>query len=277
MCQQLGIEIGESTVESSDSNNVKSEGSKTGAKSVASDQNVRKQKKSKKRASSTVHESSSKVGEKCTTKGVAKRKKQKIMSVTEGNVSKSIKSDTESESDEIAKPKLKVKRNIISSDTSSSSTSNGHADDSANKPVFIPGKCISFSCPECKFTAKSSGKVYSHMVDNHNVSKLVCEYCKFSTKNSTSMYNHTMKYCWKISGETRKQKKERKTKMKSPIHVQTAKGQSQKYKCNYCAFMAGSSGAVYKHMSDQHNMDKFLCTYCNFSTGNKTSMYNHKT
>ena len=170
-----------------------------------------------------------------------------------------------------------MKRNIISSDTSSSSTSDGHADDSANKPVFIPGKCISFTCPECKFTSKSLGKVYSHMVDNHNVSKLVCEFCKFSTKNSTSMYNHTMKYCQKISGETRKQNKQRKTKMKSPIHVQTAKGQSQKYKCNYCAFMAGSSGAVYKHMSDQHNMDKFLCTYCNFSTGNKTSMYNHKT
>ena len=244
---------------------------------MASDQNVRKWKRSKKRASLTVRESSSEVGEKCGTKGVAKRKKRKIMSVTEGNVSKNVKSDSESESEEIAKPKGKVKRNIISSDTSSSSTSDGHADNSANKPVFIPGKCISFTCPECKLTATSLGNVYSHMVDIHNISKLVCEYCKFSMKNSTSMYNHTTKYCPKISGETRKQKKERKTKMKSPIHVQTAKGQSQKYKCNYCAFIAGSSGAVYKHMSDLHNMDKFLRTYCNFSTGNKTSMYNHKT
>ena len=88
MCQQLGIQIGESTVESSDSNNVESEGSETGAKSVTSDKNVRKWKRSKKRASSTVCESSSKVGETCATKGVTKRKKQTIMSVTEGNVSK---------------------------------------------------------------------------------------------------------------------------------------------------------------------------------------------
>ena len=272
----MGIEIGESTVESSDSNNVESEGSETGTKSVASDQNVTKRKRSKKRASLTVCESSSEVGEKCDAKGVTKRKKQKIMSVTEGK-SKNVESDSESKSEEIAKPKGKVKRNIISSDTSSSSTSDGHADHSNNEPVFIPGKCISFTCPECKFTAKSSGKVYSHMVDNHNVSKLVCEYCKFSMKNSTSMYNHTTKYCRKITREGRKQNKQRKKEMKSPIHVQTPKGQSQKYKCNYCAFFTGSSGAVYKHMSDQHNMDKFLCTYCNFSTGNKTSMYNHKT
>ena len=75
MCQQLGIEIGESTVESSDSNNVKSEGSETGAKYVASDQNVRKRKRSKKRATSTVNESISEVGKKCGAKGVANRKK----------------------------------------------------------------------------------------------------------------------------------------------------------------------------------------------------------
>ena len=96
-------------------------------------------------------------------------------------------------------------------------------------------------------------------------------------KNSTSMYSHTMKYCQKITGEGKKQNKQRKKEMKSPIHVQIPKGQSPNYKCNYCAFLAGSSSAIYKHMSDQHNMDKFLCTYCNFSTGNKTSMYNHKT
>ena len=175
MCQQLGIEIGESTVESSDSNNVESEGSETSAKSVVSDQNVTKWKRSKKRALLTVCESSSEVGEKCGTKGVTKRKKRKIKSVTEEK-SKNVESDSESESEEIVKPKGKMKRNIISSDTSSSSTSDGHADDSANKLVFIPGKCISFTCSECKFTAKSSGIIYSHMVDHHNVSKLVCEY-----------------------------------------------------------------------------------------------------
>ena len=204
MCQELGIEIRESTVGSSDSNNVESKGGETGAKSVASDLNVRKEKKSKKRALSKCHESSSEVGEKCVA-GVTKRKKRKITS--EG---KNVGSDSESKSEEIAKPKWKVKRNNISSDTSSSSssTSDGHADGSAYKPVFIPGKCISYTCPECKFTANSFGKVYSHMVDNHNVSKLVCEYCKFSMKNSTSMYNHTMKYCHKISGETRKQETE---------------------------------------------------------------------
>ena len=60
------------------------------------------------------------------------------------------------------------------------------------------GKGIHFSCPECNFTTKSSGKVYADMVDNHNVSVLVCEFCKFSTKKSTSMYNHRMKYCRKI-------------------------------------------------------------------------------
>ena len=147
MCQQLGIEIGESTVESSDSNNGESEESETGAKSVALDQNVTKWKRSKKRTSSTVCESSS---EEDDGEGVMKRKKRKIMSVniskkstlTEGK-SENMESDTESKSKEIGKrQKGKVKRNIILSNTSSSS--DGHADTTANKPVFIPGKCILF-------------------------------------------------------------------------------------------------------------------------------------
>ena len=54
--------------------------------------------------------------------------------------------------------------------------------------IYMCGKGIDFSCPECNFTAKSLEKVYADMVDNNNV----------STKNSTSIYNHRTKYCQKI-------------------------------------------------------------------------------
>ena len=64
--------------------------------------------------------------------------------------------------------------------------------------IYMRGKGIDFSCPECNFTAKSSGKVYADMVDNNNVSVLVCKFYKFSTKNSTFIYNHRTKYCQKI-------------------------------------------------------------------------------
>ena len=116
------------------------------------------------------------------------------------------------------------------------------------------------------------------MVDVHKLKKLVCSYCKFSTKNSTSFYNHTMRYCRKITQEGKdKQAKDIKSKdTKPPIHVQTPKGSGQKYKCMECNFITGSTGVVYKHMSDLHDMSKFMCSYCQFSTGNKTSMYNHK-
>ena len=65
--------------------------------------------------------------------------------------------------------------------------------------IYMHDLCmIDFSCPECNFIAKGSGKVDADMVDNNNLSVLVFKFCKFSTKNNTSIYNHRMKYCRKI-------------------------------------------------------------------------------
>ena len=52
-----------------------------------------------------------------------------------------------------------------------------------------------FCCTHCDFVAKSSGKVYSHMVADHGYKKLVCDFCKLSTANATSFHNHKTKYC----------------------------------------------------------------------------------
>ena len=112
--------------------------------------------------------------------------------------------------------------------------------------------------------------MYSHKVDEHKLEKLVCNFCKFTTKNSTSMHNHKKRYCAKVKGKATGKKK-----MESPLYADTEKG--KRYKCRECIFVAGSSGAVYKHMADMHGMSKFTCSYCKFSTGNKTSMYNHTT
>ena len=213
-----------------------------------------------------------------------KRKKCKII------VSDSSESEKENESiqtqkgsdgsdSEVQKKQIRRKRHWIVSDTSSDGGVE-KTDERSNstKPLHIPRASIGFACPECNFTGKSSGIVHSHMVDVHKLQKLVCGYCKFSTKNSTSFYNDTMRYCRKITQEGKdEQVKDIKCKQsKQPIHVQTLKGSGQKYKCTKCKFITGSTGAVYKHMSDLHDMFKFICSYCQFSTGNKMSMYNHK-
>ena len=129
------------------------------------------------------------------------------------------------------------------------------------------------------FSNQSSGKVYSHMEKVHGVKTFVCDFCKFTTKNRISMYNHTTKYCRKLRmmEKTGKDKDTKTKKSLTPIYVPDRKGGAKKYKCTECTFLAGSSGAVYKHMSEVHQMAKFSCSYCKFSTGNKTSMYNHRT
>ena len=64
------------------------------------------------------------------------------------------------------------------------------------KPTYVTnGK---FKCPDCDFVGKSTGKVYSHMVDAHGMANFTCDYCKFTTKNKTSFYNHNTRYCRKL-------------------------------------------------------------------------------
>ena len=43
-----------------------------------------------------------------------------------------------------------------------------------------------FACPQCDFTGKSSGKVYTHMAENHGMTKFEYDYCKFRTGNKMS-------------------------------------------------------------------------------------------
>ena len=67
---------------------------------------------------------------------------------------------------------------------------------SEKKPIYVSqGGEITFKCPDCNFSCKSSGKVYSHMSDIHDNKLFTCDFCKFMTKNKTSMYNHTTRYC----------------------------------------------------------------------------------
>ena len=291
VCEQFGIEVGESSCENTHKN-VDTDSESGGDDSAREEKSEGKVKKfSRKMVPHTV-ESSSEDGNR-GRKSVLKRKRRKIASAENVAMIGSDR-DSESESEETGEPKRKVyrRKRIISSESKEKeeqkrkvmkrvrivSSDNTSETDSqmSQKPIYVPGNSVQFACSECNFTAKSLGKVHVHMVDNHNISLLVCEYCKFTTKNSTSMYNHKTKYCRKI-GKDKKQQNMKTEEMKTPTHVHTTRGQSQRYKCKYCSFVAGSSGAVYKHMSDEHNMEKFLCTYCNFSTGNKISMYNHKT
>ena len=291
VCEQFRIEVGESSCENTHKN-VDTDSESGGDDSAREEKSEGKVKKFSRKTVPHTVESSSEDGNH-GRKSVRKRKRQKIVSAENVAMIGSDR-DLESESEETGEPKRKVyrRKRIISSESEekeeqkrkvmkrvriiSSDTTSETDSQMTQKPIYVPGNSVQFACSECNFTAKSSGKVHVHMVDNHNILLLVCEYCKFTTKNSTSMYNHKTKYCQKI-GKDKKQQNMKTEEMKTPTHVHTTRGQSQRYKCKYCSFVAGSSGAVYKHMSDKHNMEKFLCTYCNFSTGNKTSMYNHKT
>ena len=146
------------------------------------------------------------------------------------------------------------------------------------KPAYMSDG--SFKCLECDFHAKSSGKVYSHMADEHNMDNFTCDYCKFITKNKTSLHNHKKKYCRGRKKEKSEKKQvtnsSGKEQVKKPVSIKNADG-GILFKCGYCDFRGGSGGVVYSHMNQQHGMEKFECTYCHFSTANKTSMYNHKT
>ena len=144
---------------------------------------------------------------------------------------------------------------------------------------------VSFDCPQCNYSGKSAGIVYSHMADKHGMDSFVCEFCKFVTKNKTSMYNHRTRYCKsrKIEGmecaETEGKVTSKdvtgKKEYKNPIYV--SEDGITKFKCSHCNFEGKSTGKVYSHMVEEHKMEKFVCEFCHFETGNKTSMYNHKT
>ena len=50
------------------------------------------------------------------------------------------------------------------------------------------GQSIDFSCPECNFTTKGSGKVYADMVDNNNLLVLV-QYIYLQSQNEVLSKN----------------------------------------------------------------------------------------
>ena len=226
-----------------------------------------KERKPNKRKVSTNIENTEGKSEKESTDDVKakKRKKEnelkcsgKLKTVTKGKTSMSQTTSENGSEEECGNEKSKI----------SNSTSE-------KKPIYVSqGGEITFKCPDCNFSAKSSGKVYSHMSDIHDNKLFTCDFCKFRTKNKTSMYNHTTRYCRERDREGKTGDKEK--DMKSPICGKNTKG-VKVFKCTYCNFSGGSSGVVYSHMNKEHGMEKFVCSYCHFATGNKTSMYNHST
>ena len=133
-----------------------------------------------------------------------------------------------------------------------------------------------FACPKCDFTGKSSGKVYTHMAENHGMEKFECDYCKFNTGNKTSMANHKKMYCRKLKNtvtDSKKLKPDGESKME--ITYKRVDGKAN-FCCPKCDFVGLSEGKVYSHLCEQHGFEKFICTYCNFQSANKTSMQNHK-
>ena len=52
-----------------------------------------------------------------------------------------------------------------------------------------------YSCPSCDYVARSMGRAYTHMADEHNAGRFRCKKCPFTTKNPTSLHNHAKLYC----------------------------------------------------------------------------------
>ena len=133
-----------------------------------------------------------------------------------------------------------------------------------------------FVCPKCDFTGKSSGKVYTHMAENHGMEKFECDFCKFNTGNKTSFDNHKKRYCRKLKNtvtDRKKMKPDGESKME--ITYKRVDGKANFF-CPKCDFVGFSEGKVYSHLCEQHGFEKFICTYCNFQSANITSMQNHK-
>ena len=129
-----------------------------------------------------------------------------------------------------------------------------------------------FACPQCDFTGKSSGKVYTHMAENHGMAKFECDYCKFRTGNKTLMANHKREYCRELKQELGSM-----TSNTGPNIEPLKKRVDGKanYLCPKCDFVGLSEGKVYSHLCEVHGAKKFKCTFCNFESANKTSMHNH--
>ena len=52
-----------------------------------------------------------------------------------------------------------------------------------------------YSCPSCDYVARSMGRAYTHMADEHNAGRFRCKKCPFTSKNPTSLHNHAKLYC----------------------------------------------------------------------------------
>ena len=201
----------------------------------------------------------------------------------EKNKKKCNRISSDSETDEETKP---MKKNKIISDSSDSEVKQGEkseidivseAKEGEKKSEIFAAKLRKltyltdrkFKCPDCDFVGKSTGKVYSHMVDAHGMANFTCDYCKFTTKNKTSFYNHSTKYC---RGRKQEHTDENKPQIRKLLSVSNGN-----FKCPDCDYVGKSTGKVYSHMVDAHGMANFTCDYCKFTTKNKTSFYNHNT
>ena len=166
-----------------------------------------------------------------------------------------------------------------SSDTDSDTSNGNEADIDKLKPKSIrSGNKITFKCPVCCFRCPSSGRIYGHMVKQHDAKKFQCEKCDFRTENKTSLLNHIRCYC---KGRGLKPKRFF-TKRKVPTREVKMPKQKVVHKkvlffCEYCDYSGKSSGIIFAHMCKEHRIEPFKCSKCKFATGNKTSFYNHIT
>ena len=184
-------------------------------------------------------------------------------------------SDTESES---------KSNSDKSSDTSKHASTDSDSEDenteTTPKSVQVGNK-ITFECRKCHFKCGSSGRVYSHMNQKHNMKKFKCSHCDFSTPNRTSLLNHVRCYCKKNGREKKKKLVTTKVTVKVDKRIKLPKrsvGTEPRFSCQYCKNFTGrSTGVVFTHMCDVHGIKPFSCRNCHFTSKNKTSMYNHET
>ena len=175
------------------------------------------------------------------------------------------------------------KRKIISSSSSDEEVQQKRSDSespddsilpkTSKKPLRILVDGLEFfQCAECDHKSKSSGKTYSHMVEEHGMDKFECNYCHFTTQNKTSMMNHKAKYCRQL-----KNKEDGGDAEGIPKPETKYIDRVRHFCCTHCDFVAKSSGKVYSHMVADHGYKKLVCDFCKLSTANATSFHNHKT
>ena len=131
-----------------------------------------------------------------------------------------------------------------------------------------------FACPQCDFTGKSSGKVYTHMAENHGMTKFECDYCKFRTWNKTSMANHKREYCRELKWDIGSMSSNTDKGPNIEPLKKRVDGKAN-FLCPKCDFVGLSEGKVDLHLCEVHGAKKFECTFCNLESANKTLMHNH--